>query len=129
MGWTYTLDASRSDLVEERVRPWSNDRVRAVCLRHALRGNVLWTVWELTDIADGRTERFIGCDVFVKSPDGCWGYKDMEESMGPCYYSCPLEYLAIVPPSNETWRERVRAYHARRKARRRSREAQESDGC
>jgi hypothetical protein len=37
MGWTYTLDASRSDLVEERVRPWSNDRVRAYHARRKAR--------------------------------------------------------------------------------------------
>jgi hypothetical protein len=44
----------------------------------------------------------------------------MEESMGPCYYSCPLKYLDLVPePDNryaKEWRIKVRAYHARRKA-------------
>lgn len=113
MGWTYVLDGSRSDVVAELIRPWSNDGMRATCLRHALRGNVLWTVWELTR-ADGRTERCIRCDVLQKWLDG-WGYKSMEESMGPCYDTCPLEYLDLVPSANEAWRERVRAYHARRR--------------
>ncbi|WP_447859728.1 hypothetical protein [Nitrospira calida] len=114
MGWSFTVGASRSDIIQERTRSWSNGAVKAVCLRHAVRGNVLWTVWEQT-FADGRTERFIGCDVLHKAEDG-WGYKGMEELMGPCYHTCPLEYLDLVPPANESWREKVRTYHARRQA-------------
>lgn len=44
-----------------------------------------------------------------------WGYKDMDESMHPYYYDCPLELLDIVPtPDNQNareWRENVRKFH------------------
>ena len=49
-----------------------------------------------------------------------WGYKDMEERVGPCYYSCPLAYLDMVPTANEGWRNRVREYHERRKTRKKA---------
>ena len=45
-----------------------------------------------------------------------WGYKDMEESMHPYYYSCPLSYLELVPidqyGGNAAWRAGVQQYHA-----------------
>lgn len=50
--------------------------------------------------------------------DHGYGYKDMDESMGPCEKDCPLSLLALCDePPNEwakTWREEVRAYHAAR---------------
>jgi len=63
-------------------------------------------------------ERWIQCDLlqYSRSNDG-WGYKDMEESMHPYFYSCPLGYLAKVPiktfGGNEEWRKGVRSYHER----------------
>jgi hypothetical protein len=45
-----------------------------------------------------------------------WGYKDMDESMGPYVYDAPLRLLEdLGPPPNEwaaKWREGVRANHA-----------------
>jgi hypothetical protein len=75
----------------------------------ACRGNVLWTVWTSPSGA------FIGCDLMA-THGGDWGYKDMEESMGPCYYTCPLGFLAMAPVASESWREQVRAYHAKHAA-------------
>ncbi|WP_240754701.1 hypothetical protein [Parasulfuritortus cantonensis] len=43
-----------------------------------------------------------------------WGYKDLCESMGPYYYTCPLSYLDMVPVANADWRGQVRAWHAAR---------------
>jgi hypothetical protein len=45
-----------------------------------------------------------------------WGFKDLDESAGPCEVGCPLSYLA-APHAEPVgfaahWRERVRAYHA-----------------
>jgi hypothetical protein len=48
-----------------------------------------------------------------------WGYKSMDESMGPAYYTCPLSYLDMVPmpdsPYAREWREKVREYHAKQR--------------
>lgn len=109
MGWTIMPGASRTDIIHDRTRHWTNNQgTSGQCLRKCLRGNVLWTVWELT-YQGGRTERYIGCDLLGTDGEGNWGYKDIEESMGPCETSCPIEYFDLVPPANPEWRARVRA--------------------
>lgn len=114
MGWLFKPGSSRSDLIRELTTGWSNDTVTAVCLTHTLRGNVLWTVWEHRFHNDQPTSRFIGCDLLLYHPkNACWGYKSMDESMGPCYYTCPLSFLAMTPTLNPEWRAVVRAHHAR----------------
>lgn len=115
MGWTFTKDATRADIIAERIEPSSNDTHAGQTLRHCLKGNVLWTVRAIIDKSTHRVERYIGCDLLRCERGYGWGYKDMCESSGPFYYSCPLDYLAMVPVECESWRERVRAYHAKQK--------------
>lgn len=47
-----------------------------------------------------------------------WGYKDMSENCGPCYYNCPGSVLDLLTPtSNEAavnWRDACRRTIARR---------------
>ena len=117
MGWTFTRDAKRADIIAERIEAWSNDTHAGRTLRHCTKGNVLWTVREITDKRAGTTEHYIGCDLLQDERGYGWGYKDMCESSGPYYYSCPLDYLAMVPVACEAWRERVREYHARQRRR------------
>jgi MinD superfamily P-loop ATPase len=61
--------------------------------------------------------KFIALFVIEKN-DGEWMYKDMDESCGPCYYNCPLAFIAIAKESNaepgayaKTWREKVIQFH------------------
>jgi hypothetical protein len=67
-------------------------------------------------------ERWITCDLLRHRKDYGWGYKDMDESLHPCYYSCPLGYLKMVPieqyGGNVEWRSGVQAYHARQQKKR-----------
>lgn len=112
MGWLFTHGQSRADLIQSRVKPWDNEGTHGETIDYAVCMNVLWTVNVITK--DGKeTSRFIGCDLLAKH-DGAWGYKDMTESMGPCYYSCPLRFLDIVPVASAEWREKVKEYHAKR---------------
>jgi len=136
MGWLFTPFSTRRSLIAERKESWERSHktgvgtVKTTCLAACYRGNcysgVLWAVWERT--FEGRdkpepTERWITCDLlrYSRTDDG-WGYKDMDESVGPCYYSCPLGYLKMVPTDqvgvNPGWRKEVNAYHDRLKAKR-----------
>lgn len=118
MGWLFTEGQTRAELIASRTRTWTNHSVQAVCLTHAVRGNVLWTVWEHR-YSDGRpAERFIGCDLLQCQRDYGWGYKDMEESMGLYYFTCPLSFLDLAPVADQAWRDSVRAYHAKQQTRR-----------
>lgn len=136
MGWLFTCGSTRRDLIHERTEDWERTTedgmvVTTTCLAHCYRGNsfsgVLWAVWERTFTRDETpiqpTKRFITCDLMRYQRDFGWGYKDMDESMHPYYYSCPLKYLGMVPldrfGGNEEWRAQVAAHHQRRRARRR----------
>jgi hypothetical protein len=139
MGWLFKHGCSRKDMIEERAKSWettSGDMlVKSVCLAHCYRGGVysgiLWSVWERTFAKDGQTvkpvERWITCDLLRYRKDFGWGYKDMEESMHPYYYSCPLSYLELVPLDQyggyPEWREGVRRYHALQAEKRHKRSA------
>lgn len=125
MGWLFTEGLSRKELIKERTQDWAGTTGEAICLAHCTRGNVLWKVWELRPSDPNKpVMRYIACDLIASHGDGYgWGYKDMEESMHPYYYTCPLSYLEMVPAEypnswNNGWREGVRQYHAKMKARR-----------
>jgi hypothetical protein len=134
MGWLFTRGSTRKDLIEERSKDWERTsgevQVKTTCLAHCYRGgnfsDVLWAVWERTFIGgEQRTERWITCDLLRYQKDYGWGYKDMDESMFPYYFSCPLGYLDKVPleqyGGHAEWREGVRRYHAQQAEKRKQR--------
>jgi hypothetical protein len=139
MGWLFKNGYSRRDLIEERAKSWETTSgemlVKSACLAHCYRGGIfsgiLWAVWERTFSKDRQiicpTERWITCDLLRYQKDFGWGYKDLEESMHPYYYSCPLSYLELVPidqhGGNSQWREGVQRYHALQAEKRRRRSA------
>ena len=138
MGWLFKAGISRHELISENTKGWERARddgtvIQSACLAHCYRGGVfsgvLWSVWERTFVKDEQLEppqRWIICDL-LRYVDGAWGYKDMEESMHPHFYSCPLGYLNLVPieqfGGHAEWRELVHQYHARITEKRRVRKA------
>lgn len=122
MGWTFTFFSRRSELIDERTQSCTqSDGTRRECLRRATVGNVLWTVWDVIPgppvppRAYKAPYRYIGCDLLASGGKRFgWGYKDLCESMGPVYFTCPLAYLDLAPVANAEWRESVRAWHAAR---------------
>ncbi|HBO3354307.1 TPA: hypothetical protein L4S42_002119 [Pseudomonas aeruginosa] len=121
MGWLYSSH-SRSELIHHLIQPEDNPHVSTRVIAHTLRGNVLWSVVELTaksesvhrDLAAGEPLRYIRCDLLQRS-GGQWGYKDLCESVHPFYYTCPLSYLDMAPVASPEWREHVHAYHTQRR--------------
>ncbi len=123
MGWTYSTKwVQRKDIIADLTKYWRNRQdAEGTCLKHCYRGNnwsgVLWTVWEIKKPC-GETYRYIGCNKleYSKHEPPSWGVKDLDESMGPFYHSCPLSYLDMVPEvKNQSWRDYVKAWHAERK--------------
>ena len=101
---------------------WYEHKIQAACFV----GNNMWTVHRIvrefaetpeSPIIERKESVFIVLFLLRKFPGGCWGYKDIEENMGPCEVNCPLAYLEMAPdPDGEygkDWRERVRQHHAR----------------
>jgi hypothetical protein len=135
MGWLFRSGYNRKDLIAERTKGWERTTdqgvlVTSTCLASCYRGGifsgVLWSVWERTFSKDGQqvepTQRCISCDL-LRCEQGEWGYKDMEESVFPFYFSAPLKYLDMVPMNqfggHAEWRECVRSYHSRQAEKRR----------
>jgi hypothetical protein len=139
MGWTYPTGVSRKELIQQRTKSWERESngvlVHSTCLAHCFRGGrfsgVLWAVWERTFEKGGeqveRTQRWITCDL-IRCHGGEWGYKDMQESEHPYYYSCPMKYLDLVPleqfGGHPDWRLEVRHRHQERLEKRRLKKSQ-----
>ena len=116
MGWLYTPGQSRKRLIERLIRPYENDLHRQETIAHCTVGNVLWSVRKITNKKENTEQSYIGCDLLQNGGTDGWGYKDLSESAGPCYYSCPLSYLSMCEERNPEWRECVKRWHANKAA-------------
>lgn len=106
MGWLFG-HYERSTLIEHLV---NGNGVKT--LKHFLSGNNLWCVHE----HDG--QRWACLYLLRGSPkvknDPCnWGYKDVDETMGPNEISFPYTWLDLLTPTDSKyaneWRARVKA--------------------
>src|SRR4051794_9636151 len=105
MGWTSGWP-SRAELIRHlTVDQEPSLRTGA----HCTVSNTLWAVQSNPHHQGGTP--FIACYLIRRYARDDWGYKDMDESMGPCECSCPEKYLAMAPePKSEFakgWRDRV----------------------
>ena len=123
MGWTFSRQ-TRDQLIRELIKPHESELARIDVVAHALFGNELWSVVRITakqagtiHLAIGESTCYIRCDL-LEGSGGAWGYKPLEESQHPYYYSCPLHYLDMAPVECPEWRDQVRAYHRQRREQR-----------
>jgi len=114
MGWLFTRNAGKAEIIQHLIAPEEDAVRRRATLAHCMRGNVLWAVVEITCKQENRRRRFIACYLLAKEKDCGWGYKMLEESMHPYYYTCPLRYLEMAPVTNADWRTGVHAWHRNR---------------
>ncbi|MDZ4360167.1 MAG: hypothetical protein U1B84_27770, partial [Variovorax sp.] len=89
-------------------------------LAHRVIGNRLWFLAQArTGERAGR--KWIGLTL-IDCRNGEAAVKCLDETCGPCYYDCPLSFLAQtdapVGPYAGPWREKVRAFHTNRAAKR-----------
>jgi len=116
MGWLFSPRwTTRADLVRHLRRPERfGERLQLV--RACVTGSHHWYL--VRELATG--QHWIGLDLMQSGRADGWGYKDMDESVGPNAVDCPLAYLD-APHAEPVgfagpWRDRVRAYHADRRA-------------
>ena len=112
MGWTYSHHWPTVKDVHKHVLSPSYFGEGWKIIDHAAT-NIGRHLWVIVETPDGK--KVLGLWL-IKKHDGECGYKDMDESMGPAYYDCPLRLLDLVPEPDygyaKEWREKVRAYHA-----------------
>lgn len=115
MGWLFTWNDTKEELLERRLRAPSRFVEGCELLHSSVVGN---NHWYLLKDKTGRVS--IGLDKMAAGgKNEGWGYKDMDETCGPVEVNCPLSFLdkASEPTGYAIeWREKVRQYHAKRKA-------------
>ncbi|CAM3302068.1 MULTISPECIES: hypothetical protein [Yersinia] len=113
MGWLFS-HCSRRELIAALIQTDGTEHYQHVTLAHALRGNVLWSVVQSTPKDPAKVARTVIHCTLMQGSGGSWGYKAMDESVHPYYYSCPKGYLTMAPEVCSEWREKVLAHHQRR---------------
>lgn len=117
MGWLFAMFPSKNGRREliDRLRSPARFGENTTLLQSCIKGSRHWylaktghTVW-------------IGLDLMAGGgKNQGWGYKDMDETVGPGYYDCPITYLdkASAPTGYAIeWRQKVREHHAAMSAR------------
>ena len=115
MGWTFSREWDSKLALVAYLRGSGRWGSNFKIIKSTVCGSRHWYVAEKLDCG----QRFIGLDLMEKS-DSEWGYKDMDETVGPNYFDCPITFLDLAPnPPHEgyalEWREKVRERHARKK--------------
>lgn len=117
MGWTFPYTTpTRAALVQHLRRP-ERFGEKFELVRACASGSHHWYL--IRERATGL--HWIGLDLLQGARGEGWGYKDLDETVGPCAVDCPLAYLDAPHAEREgwaaQWRARVREYHARKSAR------------
>jgi len=116
MGWLFSYNIrSKREMVAHLRRPERFGQHHEL-LRTTIVGNNHWYLCRnlLTGLV------FIGLDKVAGGIKEGWGYKDMDESVGPCEVDCPLSYLSQASQATGyaiEWRAKVRDFHAQKLAR------------
>ena len=111
MGWTFPHSTTTKARLKEEILSDYRHHPNWKILKTALVGSCFWMALHSlkTD------EKFIVLYLMEKH-DGVYGYKDMDETMHPFFYNCPLSLLDLTTsPKNEAnpWRRAMRANAAR----------------
>lgn len=128
MGWSSGW-SSRSELVKylrEMVATGNPEKTHTILAERSTHyGKHLWMLVRIDYVEGSRwretypsgTVTMVFLFLLDRFKDGAWGYKDLQESMGPTEVDCPLdliekstEHVSYAPE----WRERVREYHEAR---------------
>lgn len=124
MGWTFPNHTPTRKRLVDWLLEHQNEPGRYEIIDHSQRGNVLYTVFRniaedyrfiVVFLLEGpsATSRYAG--------DFAWGYKDIDESMGPSVLGCPERLLRQSEAQSQNaraWREACRLERRARAERR-----------
>ncbi len=118
-GWTFSAAWQSSDQVRQHlIQPYAggDGTVRTIAHTVVREGGCL-VLWVVLESASG--SRWVECNLMCRGESG-WGYRDIQEHLGPTYFSCPTEFLDMAsdPPNllAEKWRCQVRERHTMARA-------------
>ncbi len=134
MGWLFYMDRRVQTYADEkaeitRLCTFETDMRRTTLVKASKVGSTWYAAAKVESLdpapLEDRTyvtdndEAFIFGAVFLtRYDDGCWGYKDMAESAGPCASRAPLSILNLLSELKDAdsyahaWRQRCRDWAA-----------------
>lgn len=134
MGWLFYTDRRVKTYAEEkaeiaRLCTFETDTRKTLLLKACKVGSTWYAAAKVTNIdgapvehrtyvtdADGSIT--FGAVFLTRYDEGCWGYKDMEESVGPVESRAPLSLLVLLSELKDpdsyahAWRQRCRDWAA-----------------
>ena len=108
MGLTYTHKDEGESVKEffSREFGYANDKRKVSLLDCAvIRLREAYMAFEDVNLVNGTRQVFVVICLLEYRPKDYWnfGYKDMDETMGPCYYNCPEKILRILSPTTNEY--------------------------
>jgi hypothetical protein len=121
MGWLFSNNFNPNRRIElDKQFTWASETARCRVLKSAMVGTTYYAAIEYTIEETGERKVFAAVALTEASRDGGWGYKDMDETVGPYETRCPASILDLLSPTDNQyaleWRQRCREYIARKKA-------------
>jgi len=130
MGWTFFADyrphETRADIIRrEFTQAATDENPWAFGFEYiATRGATVYAVMWKENKRDNVPRYYFGAVFLTQRKNGEFGYKDMDETMGPCAHGAPLKLVKLLDelaPGVEgyaaKWRQSIRDYHAAKKTR------------
>ena len=134
MGWLFYTDRRVQTYADEkaeitRLCTFETDTRRTTLVKASKVGSTWYAAVKVvardagpledgTYVTDKDGSFTFGAVFLTRMDDGCWGYKDMEESAGPCESRAPLSVLNLLSELKDTdsyahaWRQRCRDWAA-----------------
>jgi len=134
MGWLFYTDRRVQTYADEkaeitRLCTFETDERRTTLVKASKVGSTWYAAAKVvacdagplvdrTYLTDQDGSFTFGAVFLTRYDDGCWGYKDMEESAGPCESRAPLSILNLLSELKNSdsyahaWRQRCRDWAA-----------------
>lgn len=134
MGWLFYTDRRVQTYADEkaeitRLCTFETDTRRTTLVKASKVGSTWYAAAKVENLdgtslddatyfTDGDGTFTFGAVFLTRMDDGCWGYKDMEESAGPCESRAPLSILKLLSELKDpdsyahAWRQRCRDWAA-----------------
>ena len=119
MGWLYKNEPI-DDPVEYLIDRYTHDGERSLhqVLAAARVANTVYMAIKYTEKATGKSFVFAAVILVSNTREHGFGYKDMDETMGPCECACPDRIMRLLSPVADIpnpsyaadWRARVAAH-------------------
>ena len=99
MGWMWTYaygEKNKQKLMTEELEKYGDIKV----LKSSMKGSEYYAAC----VSARKPEEVWAIVCLVKlDKNGDWGYKDMDETMGPCYYNCPKAIIDLLTETTNEW--------------------------